>query len=291
MGKGNGRVHNGGGGSAAPTWPSAANRPVWDSGTSTLSWTGPSGGGASGTLVAQSRVLTNLASINSSSINQVIEGRNITGAVRIRHSGVILRQCRIAAAEAFIIAVDSGNPANVVIEDCLIDGTGVAGTTAWLPESSAGGSIIRRCNITGVENGIAIGENNMFIQDNWIHDLFTSEAAHTDGIQGTGGFTILTITGNAIYGDDTSCIIMQNEGAGFSGLSVDGNLLVMNSGSACIVCRGDKAAGIVGAVSFTNNYLGKSASGSYNDFNTVGGPLTYTGNVDYLTGVAVTSGE
>lgn len=274
-------------------WPSALNRPMWDSGTSTLSWTGPDGGGANdGSPVAQSRVLTNLASINSSSINQVIEGRNITGAVRIRHNGVILRQCRIAVAESFIIESDSGSPTGVIIEDCLIDGEGVVGTNGYNPTGGGGGSIIRRCNITACENAVGIGENAMVIEDNWIHDLAFEGEAHTDGIQGIGGFTSLTIEHNAIYSRDTSCIILQNEGSGFSGVDVNNNLLDMSAGgAACIICRGDKGAGIVGAVSFTNNRLVKPPSGGYTDIGLdVAGPITFTGNVDHITDAPVSLG-
>lgn len=271
-------------------WPSASNRPTFSG--STLTWVGPSGGGENdGSPVLQTRELVNSGAVNSSAPGQVIEGLNITGAVRIRHDNVILRQCRIREGEAVLVQQDSGTPTGVVIEDCLLDCTGIAGTTAYNPDGGGGGSIIRRCNITGCENGIGIGENDMLIEDNWIHDLAAGVVAHTDGIQGTGGYTALTIRHNAIYSFDTSCIIQQNEGAGFSGLVVDNNLLIMSTGSACIVCRGDKGVGTVGAVTFTDNHLGKPPGGFYNDFNTVAGPLTYTGNVDYLTLAPVNDGQ
>ena len=134
------------------------------------------------------------------------------------------------------------------------------------------------------------------IRDNWIHDLgklVPSEDDHTDGIQGTGGFTACTIIHNSIKSFDTSCIIMQNEGAGFSGLVIDNNLLDMSAGgSACIICNGDLGAGVVGAVTITNNRMIKGPPpGTYNDTAAITGPLTYTGNTDYITGVPVSVGE
>lgn len=271
-------------------WPSILNRPTFAG--VTLTWVGPAGGGANnGRPVQQSRALTNSGNVITSGAGQIIEGLNILGNVRIRHNNVILRQCRAFAAEAILIECDLNTPTGVVIEDCLFDCTTVAGTTCYNPDGGGGGSIIRRCNLTGAENGIGIGENAMQIQDNWIHDLFTSVTAHTDGIQGTGGYTALTITHNAVYGVDTSCTIQQNEGAGFSGLSIDNNQLVMLNGSAAIIIRGDKGVGVVGACSVTNNHLGKSSGGTYNDIQSITGPLTYTGNVDWITGAPVTSGQ
>lgn len=270
-------------------WPSILNRPTFSG--ATLTWVGPNGGGANnGSPVQQSRILSNVGNTNSSGASQVIEGLNIAGEVRIRHNNVILRQCRIREAAAFVVECDSGLPTGVIVEDCLIDGTGAPGTTGFNPDGGGGGSIIRRCNITGCENGIGIGENNQLIQDNWIHDLSTGALAHTDGIQGIGGYTALTIRHNAVYSFDTSCIIQQNEGAGFSGLLVENNLLVMSSGSACIYIRGDKSAGIVGDCSVINNRMTK-AEGTYNNFDSITGTLTYTGNVDHVTGNPITSGE
>lgn len=275
-------------------WPSVLNRPVWD-GVSTLSWVGPIGGGPSvGTDVAQSRSLTTVASLDSTFDGQVLEGFNVLGPVRIKHNNVTFRQSRVYAGEIAVVQISVPGKTGIVAEDILIDGTNIAGTSGWWPES-AGGSIIRRSNIQGCENGILLAENDIHVQDCWIHDLYNGGTAHTDGIQGTGGFTAATITGNAIYGVDTSCIITQNEGAGFSGLVIHNNLMVMAGGAACFICRDDKGPGNIGSVTFTNNFLGKPSTigASYNDiqltFST--GPLTYTGNVDYLTGAPVASNQ
>lgn len=269
----------------SPDWPSAENRPIWNGGTSTLSWTDGEG-------VRHDRVLSTVGSVNSSSDGQIIEGLNILGPVRIRHDNVTFRQCRVFAPEAVLVAVDNATKTGIVVEDVLIDGTSIAGTNGWRPEGG-GGSIIRRCNITGCENAVQIGENAMQVLDCWMHDLFVGGASHTDGIQGNGGYTSLLIEGNAIYSADTSCVIMQNEGGGFSGLVANSNLLVMAPGSACFVCRDDKGAGNIGATTFTNNYLGKPAGGTYNDiqWGHSPGPLVYTGNVDYLTGAPVAQGD
>jgi hypothetical protein len=226
--------------------------------------------------------------ITTTSNGQIIDARNISGIVRIRHNNVTLKRCRITSDDGIIVECDAGLPTGLIVEDCTIVGVGGAGQTAFNPDGGGGGSIIRRCNISNVENAIGIGENAQQIRDNYIHDLFQSESAHTDGIQGTGGFTSLTIDHNSIFGVDTSCIILQNEGGGFSGAIINNNQLVMTNGSAAIYCRSDKGPGAVDNITITNNKLGKASGGGYNSIVGVTN-LTYTGNTDWQTAVPVAS--
>lgn len=243
---------------------------------------------ASNTGVPAGTSLSASGNITTSANNQTIDARDITGIVRIRHNNVTLKRCLITSDNGIIVECDSGSPTGVIVEDCTIVGTVGAGQTAFNPDGGGGGSIIRRCNISAVENGIGIGENAQQIRDNYIHNLYQSVTAHTDGIQGVGGFTSLIIDHNSIFGVDTSCVILQNEGAGFSGVIINNNLLVMTDGSAAIYCRSDKGPGAVDSITITNNKLGKSSGGSYNSIVSVTN-LTYTGNTDWVTGAAVAS--
>ena len=69
-------------------------------------------------------------------------------------------------------------------------------------------SPLRRVNIHGCENGFDINQN-VTVEDSYIHDLFNSAEAHTDGIQFSGhsstasvvrGVLDVTIRHNTIYG-------------------------------------------------------------------------------------------
>jgi hypothetical protein len=267
--------------------PTAANRPTYNAGTNTLTWIGPNGGGANnGNPVQQSRVLTNrTTSIATTANGQVIEGLNISDRINVRHSNVIIRQCRLTNPDYYNVYCDSGSPANVVIEDCLMDGGNRITTTGVSPEAATG-LILRRCNISGYENG-AFVSNGMQIRDCWIHDLANSGEAHTDGIQGGGGFTSVIIDHNNIDSLDTSCIIMQNESAAFSGLVVTNNKLTGNVAS-CIYIRGDKSTGVVGACTVTGNRMHTSNSaGYYFSVASVAGPITWSDNVDDITGAPI----
>ena len=278
-------------------WPSILNRPIFDATTNTLSWTGPLGGGPNdGSPVRQHSLLTDVnTEVITSSNGQILQGLNCLQAVRIRHNNVTLRQCRISNDEVFMVEIDANFPTGVVVEDCMFQGTGVGidnNPAGWVPDTGGGGSICRRCNFLDLVHPIIIGEDNMQIQDNWIHDLETSAIAHTDGIIGSGGFTACTIYHNAIYSLDTSDILSQNEIAAFSGLVINNNILVMDNGSACIVIRNKNNAHLpIGAITITNNLMGKGHT--YNDIDTgvITGPIIYTGNVDRLTGAPVNIGD
>ena len=103
-------------------WPDAVNRPSV-SGT-TLTWTGPVGGGPStATDKVQTRTLTvRSGGFTTSSNNQIIEGLDITGAVHINHTGVIMRQCRVrSTGDSTCVIESSGSP---TVEDCIFTNNG-----------------------------------------------------------------------------------------------------------------------------------------------------------------------
>ena len=101
-------------------WPSAANRPTLNG--SILSWVGPSGGGANnGNPVAQQRTLTASGDITSNAAGQIIEGRLVSGSIRINHNNVTIRQCAALADELFIVATNNA-PTGLVVEDCALGG-------------------------------------------------------------------------------------------------------------------------------------------------------------------------
>ena len=94
---------------------------------------------------------------------------------------------------------------------------------------------VRRLNIHGCENGFDIGQN-VTVEDSYIHDLYNSAEAHTDGIQFASrlvdgqvvkGVLNVTIRHNTIYGMGadgsfgTSAIISNSGG--------DTNVLIENN--------------------------------------------------------------
>lgn len=225
--------------------------------------------------------------VNSSAPGQVISGLNITGDLIIRHINVTVRDCIINCTEFAGISTVGSN-----LTGCLIERTRINGisNTAGISPDSLTGCEIRFCDINHVENGIFVGANSQNFHDNYIHDL-TSIAGdpHIDGIQGTGGFTALTIDHNTIISNDTSCIILQNEGAGFSGAVINNNRLIMTDGAYCCLIQDlDGGVGAVSNITVTNNRMDKGSTpgASYGFFHNVTG-LVWTGNFDDVTAIVV----
>lgn len=169
-------------------WPSAANRPSWNSGTSTLSWIGPgtSGGSSTSSDVSLSRVLSNSAGITTSSNGQVIAGLNISGQVNVNHDNVIIRQCRILADGA--VTINKSNVTGLIVEDNIIDGSSnsLEGIVTHSGSSfvSTNPSFIRRNYISGFENHITLwtsGTFNLTIIDNFLTACANNGSPTFDG--------------------------------------------------------------------------------------------------------------
>ena len=91
----------------------------------------------------------------------------------------------------------------------------------------------RRVDISGCENGLSINQN-VTLTDSFVHDLYASSTAHSDGIQLSFGHwngssypccaVNVTIQHNTIYGTDTSAIISNKLGPDVN-ILIDSNLL------------------------------------------------------------------
>jgi hypothetical protein len=133
--------------------------------------------------------------------------------------------------------------ARLLIEDSEIDCKGTGGTAVGDTNITA-----VRLDIQGCENGFDI-DANVTVQDSYIHDLYNSSEAHTDGIQLASGHYVgaslvpgalnVTITHNTIYGVGadgslgTSAII-SNSG-GDTNILIQGNLLA--GGAFTLYCE------------------------------------------------------
>jgi hypothetical protein len=259
--------------SSAGTWPNASN-------------TGP----AAGTVFT-----TTTGNFNTSSAGQIVEKRQIdNGMVIIRHPNVIIRDCIINSQDSAAISTVGAALSGCLVERCLL--TGIGGANGISPDF-APNIEIRFCDISGYVNGIVIGDTGMNIHDNYIHGLFsiTGPGSHIDGIQGAGGFTSLIIRHNTIVSWDTSCIILQTEGGGFSGVVIDNNRCLFDAahvGSELgygILCQSINA-NVAQDVTITNNRIQKSQlAQNYIFIHNLTNPVTISGNVDDTTGLPVTA--
>lgn len=265
--------------------PSLSNRPTFNSGSSTLSWVGPSGGGVNnGSPIAQSAVLSN-SSITISSNNQVVQHVNCSGAPSITSSvtGWTIRQSRINLGAITINSFGLLVPTPAeggLIEDCEIfaDGVTLAGGVALIEigggSTSLGNFTLRRCNIhdTGqhgieVSNGPNTGKT-LLIQDNFIWNIISSNTSgggvdHFDGIYYGGGDPgQFTIDHNCIINENpqTAAIFCETFFGNIQNLSITNN---WNWGGSYPMYLATKSGGTfqVGSVTVTNNKFGGGSNG------------------------------
>jgi len=167
--------------------------------------------------------------------NTVVDAKEIRGCVMVRAPGVVIRRSRVSCAGFITIASFGGayTGTGLLVEDTEIDCRGTSGTAVGDTNIT-----VRRANIHGCENGFDV-DGTVTIEDSYIHDLFNSDEAHTDGIQITPLGHDVTIRHNTIYSNSgTSAIITPRISAGIaSDILVENNLLA--GGAFTLYCPQD----------------------------------------------------
>ncbi len=202
--------------------------------------------------------------------NQVIDGLDISGAVTINASGVVIRNSRIhGSGSGDGVRVVSGS---VTVQDSEIygfeNGIGYSNWTAL------------RVNIHGTTgDGVKLGSNTT-LQDSWIHDLTPAAGAHSDGGQMQSGVTNLVVRHNRIdlanSASTNSALFLAPD----LGPSTVGPVLVeknyLSGGNFTVfVVDGNNGQYIVQNITVRDNTFGDSSYGSAR----VNVPVTWSGNV------------
>ncbi len=181
------------------------------------------------------------------SANTVIDGKRM-GCIRVSAPGVVIRNSKIScpsSSSAYAVLSGDGDYSGtpLLIEDSEIDCANTNGTA--LGEALI---TVRRVNIHGCENGGDINQS-FTVENSYIHDLYNSAAAHTDGFQFASGHIVngqvasgslnVTINHNTIFGMGadgsfgTSAII-SNRG-GDTNVLIENNLLA--GGAFTLYCE------------------------------------------------------
>lgn len=241
----------------------------------------PTGGWptASNTGVPAGRTLRPTGGITVTQPGTVVAGVDAPW-IEVEAANVTIRNSRIHSNAASLIYNRTSSPGLVVEDSELIgdDGTGI----------SSDNFTARRIEITGVENGCDIdGGGNVTIVDSYIHDLHTSDGAHTDGCQiGEGAHDVL-FRHNYISPQDsgspasTSAIIMYTgDGAQNTRVRIENNLLDGSHAAVALYAPRHPASGI-----YINNNRFRRGVFGYTDSVRVPTHVTeFNGNVDDLTG-------
>jgi hypothetical protein len=267
-------------GTTTPTatgYPDASNTGV-PAGTTLTAYTGPS---------------------TISTPNTVISGKTM-GCINVVAEGVVIRNSRISCSGS---AVNVNDPVlygktPLLIEDSEITCNNGSGATGVAEAHFT----LRRVNIHHCENGLSVNQD-VTIEDSYIHDLDMAEGAHTDGIQLSFGHwngssypccaKNVTVRHNTILGGDdaghfaTSAIISNKLGPDENVL-IDGNL--MAGGAYTLFCDQQGFTGINYRV--TNNRFSTRYSSKVGYFgaSTDCSDEVRSGNVIHETGQSLSLG-
>lgn len=240
--------------------------------TAASSWPDASNTGTSGTLTSHS------GDFNTSSNNQVVNSINASGSIVVNHSGVTVSNCSCDT-----VMINAGG-ANCIVEDCTIIGTGSYQETGVV--ISGAGSMVRRNDISGCENGVYM-DAACTVRDNWLHDWASPgapETPHFDGIATQGGASNMLVEHNYIDGVDqslSSCMFIQADSGPINNITVNNNKFI-GGGYTCYAF--DKNSHGMSGIVYTNNRLDGWFYGPLYGPYTI---ATWTGNVVDSTGASI----
>jgi hypothetical protein len=262
---------------------------------------GPS---STGHLSAAADLVTIIGDVTLRTAGTVLEGKRITGKVRVKANDCVVRDCLITGTGTLIEAWDGFT--GLLVEDTTLAPAIPSITSQGI---HGGGYTARRLNVSGVVDGFgAFGPAgkpaDVTVVDSWVHDLHCAPdpsrsdgITHGDCVQLHGGGRVEirrnTLTANAgptsIGGvAGMSCVMMAPGSRGPApGVVIEGNWL--DHGTACLNL-GLGTAGVGSDVTVVGNRFGRN--GGHRILAAKGLPLTHSGNVydDDGTPVAVSPG-
>jgi hypothetical protein len=240
----------------------------------------PSFPDATNTGVPAGTVLTNTSGRTISTPGVTIQNENVNGSLIVSANNVTIKNCRIVANDFF--GVHGEGFSGLTVQDCEISACLNSGVLTGVSNT------ILRCNIHDCENGITVG-NNCVVRDNYIHNLSrVGGTPHFDCVVVNGGCSHVQVLHNSLYGRDTSCVFIANDGGAENDILVDGNLMIADEIPA------DPATGIyviekvgnpaqITNVTISNNFMTQGKD----YFSIESTTPTLINNRDYRTGALI----
>lgn len=175
--------------------------------------------GASCTGVPAGTAMTSVSGDLDVTAAGVIDAKNVSGCINVHVPGVTIMDSQASC----INTLDTARTASpwLIIQDTTVTCANISkpGST----DIGDNNIKVYRANISGCENGFD-ADQNFDIEDSWIHDLYQSVQAHTDGLQSAIGSNI-TINHNRIEAETPAlCGAQQGKNCGgTSAINVNNN--------------------------------------------------------------------
>jgi hypothetical protein len=198
----------------------------------------------------------------------VLQNVDLDGYVTIKADNVTIKNSILrggATATTGKALVQSWNNAkNLVIKDTTLV---PRHPSAWVDGISGKDMTIQRVDISGTVDAVKVIGSNVTITDSRLHDaLYMSSGVtyqsdgttHNDGVQVEGGGNI-TISGNTINGFHNAAIMVTQNAALITGITINNNTLSLGG---CTINMSEKSKGPLAGVSVTSNKFGVNNTGS-----------------------------
>lgn len=164
----------------------------------------------------------------------VVEGLDISGALRIKADGVTVRRTVVRGGDrgpgyrgAILMAL-AGDQRGAVLEDVTVRPSNPVVGMNGIQVSSA---TVTRADVSGSTDGIVAYGDDVTIQGSWVHDLvhYSSDPAqrngsHDDALQIEGGART-SVVGNSLSGGHNAAIQVTQNYSRVDGLVIDRNYL------------------------------------------------------------------
>jgi len=213
----------------------------------------------------------------------VVDGLDVEGTIQVNASHVTIKNTRVRGRGYFSIRV-ADSTRGVTVQDTEVDGNGTAGAEGSM--GVTGPATVLRCNVHGVENGLAPGSGSV-LRDNYVHGLAAPGSPHYDGIQIDGGIHGVRILHNTVVNDfdQTAALMIDNYFGPIADITVQNNRLI--GGGYTVYSDGQFNGGSITGVKFLDNVFGK---GHWGYASVQKYAVTASGNVDATSGVPVRMG-
>lgn len=207
-----GAVSPDGGSSGAPSDGGANPNPTGDGAATTdsggaipLSACGKPKPGPTNTGVPAGTTLKPSKTIRVDQNGAIVEDLDVDGEIEVYADNVTIRRVKVTSGSYYPIRFDAPHK-GLLVEDSEIIGTSDDVTSAI----SFAHYTARRLDIHGSADGFKADED-VLIEDSWIHDLRNGPDQHNDGMQSTGGKGV-TLRNNNISGASNACVQTGDEG-------------------------------------------------------------------------------
>ena len=248
----------------------------------------PTGPDGSNTGVPAGVALKPSGSLTVSTSGAVISGLDVSGCITIKANDVTIKNTRVrgkaTCGGSHLIHTGMGL-SGIVIEDVELDGMGVSSGSAVGNE----GFTLNRVNIHNVGSDGVYVQDNVVIQNSWIHGLVYESGDHNDTIMTNGDARNIVIKHNRLenpYGQ-TAVIALFEDFGGIHDVLVEDNLI---SGGGYSVYAGGNTSMPHSNIRFINNTFTRQfwpKGGQHGPVTALDSTITWTGNTWLDTGQAI----